>query len=377
MTRHILVVEDSTTVSMAISSALGGAGFRTTVCGTCAAAREALWGEGRFALVILDVVLPDGDGRSVLREIRRDPELKGLPVLLLSSAADVGHRMYGLNVGATGYIGKPCEGGYLVRRVQEALRLREDPPDSGAGPAGAKILLVDDSPTFLASMTEQLQQEGHEVVQARSGVDALNLLAVDQVDCVILDLLMPRLDGIETCRRIRDMPEREGVPIMILTGSDEPSARIAAKNAGADEFGLKSQSVGGSLQRLLQKRPAGGPPAEGGRGDAQPPASAGEPVSRPTNSLFERVVAASGLPPQLGRATIERACQSMGVDPATLSPGDLLRVVSVIAEALKPYLGEEQRLQRVGVMTALARLAERSVQGAVIEGAAREKDKSN
>jgi DNA-binding response OmpR family regulator len=379
MARHILVVEDSTTVSMAIRSALDGAGFQITVCGTCAAARAALWGETRFALVILDVILPDGDGRAILREVRRDPGLKGLPVLLLSSAAEIGNRMYGLNVGADGYIGKPCEGGYLVRRVQEALRMHEDTLGSEAGPpqGGAKILLVDDSPTFLASMAEQLQQEGHEVVQARSGADALNLLAVDQVDCVILDLLMPRLDGIETCRRIRDMPERQGLPIMILTGSDEPSARSAARNAGADEFGLKSQPVDGWLQKLLQKQRAGRPPAQESQGDARPPAGASEVVSRPINNLFERVVAVSGLPSQLGRVTIERACQSVGIDPVTLSPGDLLRALSAITEALKPHLGDEQRLQRMEVMTALARLAERSAQGAASEGAVREKDRGN
>jgi hypothetical protein len=95
------------------------------------------------------------------------------------------------------------------------------------------------------------------------------------------------------------------------------------------------------------------------------------------SNLFERVVAACGLPPQLGRPTIERACQGMGVDPATLSPGDLLRALSAITEALRPHLGHEQLLQRVQVMTALARLAERSAKGTVNEGPPRETDKGN
>jgi len=153
----VLIVDDSLTVRADLIDALEGAGIRTRGCSTLAEARSALgapvaanaavatstptaWGRvtdgsplapnrgnGRsdpapVRLVILDPLLPDGDGLALLREIRGSAVTADVPVLMLSSEAEVRDRARGLLVGATGYVGKPYDRGQVVSRAGELLR---------------------------------------------------------------------------------------------------------------------------------------------------------------------------------------------------------------------------------------------------------------
>ena len=369
MKAHVLIVDDSLTVRMDLAEAFDEAGFTTAVCGSVAEALAAI-AERLPALAILDVVLPDGDGVALLSELRAREDTAALPIILLSTEAEVADRIRGLTHGASEYIGKPYDGAYVVARAaalvhahdgvrtrpralvvddsvtyREALgevlrsegydttltasgeeglrraaelhpdvvvvdgvmpgmggatvvrRLRLDPGlsatpclmltaaegraaemaalDAGAdayvcksdGPAmvlarlkamlraapetrergsdasllGPKrILAVDDSVTYLEGLAEVLRDEGYEVIKAPSGEAALELLAVERVDCILLDLLMPGLSGTETCRRVKGAKELRNVPLIMLTALGEPEAMIEGINAGADDYVSKA-----------------------------------------------------------------------------------------------------------------------------------------
>ena len=88
----------------------------------------------------------------------------------------------------------------------EGPRFGEQSSQSLMGPK--KILAVDDSETYLQQIAQELRAEGYDVVLARSGEEALELLAAQPVDCILLDLLMPGIGGHETCRRIKSTPWR-------------------------------------------------------------------------------------------------------------------------------------------------------------------------
>ncbi len=103
-----------------------------------------------------------------------------------------------------------------------------------------KILTVDDSPTYLHELAEALRKEGYDIIPARSGKEALELLEVEQVDCILLDLLMPDLSGQETCRLIKQTPAWRSVPLLILTAVEETKAMVEGINAGADDYIPKS-----------------------------------------------------------------------------------------------------------------------------------------
>lgn len=103
-----------------------------------------------------------------------------------------------------------------------------------------KILAVDDEPLYLRLLKVNLEPEGYEVLTASNGETALELVASKQPDLVILDVMMPKLDGITTCERIRQF---SNVPIIILTARGEEQDRVRGLDVGADDYVVKPFSV--------------------------------------------------------------------------------------------------------------------------------------
>ncbi len=102
---------------------------------------------------------------------------------------------------------------------------------------GRKILVVDDEPTFVRLIEQVLTNEGYEVFKANNGLEALRLLFVQKPDLVLLDVIMPRMDGWQTCQRIREISD---VPIIMLTGKKKAEEDIVrGLDYGADEYLFK------------------------------------------------------------------------------------------------------------------------------------------
>lgn len=125
----------------------------------------------------------------------------------------------------------------------------------------SRILLVDDEPAILASVAPLLQSRGYAVTTAASGHRALEALATDAPDLVVLDLGLPDLDGIEVCRQIR---ARRAVPIIVLSARHGETDKVAALDAGADDYVTKPF---GSEELLARVR------AAIRRGETVPPAT--------------------------------------------------------------------------------------------------------
>ena len=111
-----------------------------------------------------------------------------------------------------------------------------------------RILVVDDEHAVLQALRRVLTHEGYEVRAARSGTDALELAASEQLDLVLLDVLMPPPDGLEVCRRLR--AEGNAVPILMLTARSEVADRVAGLDAGADDYLAKPFSLDELLARV-------------------------------------------------------------------------------------------------------------------------------
>jgi signal transduction histidine kinase len=191
----------------------------------------------------VDGVLPGIDGATVIRRIRLDAALRTLPCLLLTASEDRGAEVRALDAGADAFVRKEEEIPVIIARLNAMLRSAgEQLPKQGmaslVGPK--KILAVDDSETFLQGVAEALRAEGCEVVLARSGEEALDLLAVQSVDCVLLDLVMPGIGGRETCRRVKSAPSMRDIPIVMLTSVEDRDAIIEGLSAGADDYIAKS-----------------------------------------------------------------------------------------------------------------------------------------
>ncbi len=99
-----------------------------------------------------------------------------------------------------------------------------------------KILLVDDEPDILEFMSYNLNKEGFEVFTSTNGKDAIRIATQEKPSLIILDVMMPDLDGIETCRVIRETPELKEVLVAFLTARNEDYSQIAGFDAGADDY---------------------------------------------------------------------------------------------------------------------------------------------
>jgi two-component system, OmpR family, response regulator MprA len=113
---------------------------------------------------------------------------------------------------------------------------------------GVKILVVDDDAAVRESLRRALQLEGYAVELAEDGEEALERVTSNGVDAVVLDVAMPRLDGLEACRRLR--ATGSSLPVLMLTARDEVSDRVAGLDAGADDYVVKPFALEELLARL-------------------------------------------------------------------------------------------------------------------------------
>ncbi len=99
-----------------------------------------------------------------------------------------------------------------------------------------KILIVDDEPDILEFLQYNLKKEGYNVVTAGDGKQALDVAAAEKPDLIILDIMMPVLDGVEACRQLRSKKEFKETPIAFLTARDEDFSQITALDVGGDDY---------------------------------------------------------------------------------------------------------------------------------------------
>jgi two-component system, NtrC family, sensor kinase len=254
---RILIVDDSLTVRMDLGEAFEMAGFTNTLCSTLSEARGVL-STSSYDLIILDVLLPDGDGIEFLREIRTTPSTVGIPVMLLSSEGEVRDRVRGLNTGADDYVGKPYDQSYVVARARELLRKKETPTESSQA---RTVLVIDDSPTFREELKSALESSGYTVLTAETGEDGLRAAVDTRPAVIVVDGVLPGIDGSTVIRRIRADAVLRSTPCILLTASEERSGELRALDAGADAYVRKEEDTQVILARVTAVLRSAGAPA--------------------------------------------------------------------------------------------------------------------
>ena len=163
--------------------------------------------ELRPILITLDVLMPGKDGWAVLRELKADPELHDIPVVMISmlDGSDMGFAL-----GATDYLAKPVDREHL-----RALLARHC-----AAPGVAQVLVVDDDAETRDLLGRMLDQEGCAVAEAGNGKEALARVAEHKPDLILLDLMMPVMDGFEFTRELRKQDAGRDIPIIVSTAKD-------------------------------------------------------------------------------------------------------------------------------------------------------------
>jgi DNA-binding response OmpR family regulator len=244
MTAPVLIVDDSLTVRADLEEAFAARDIATIGCATMAEAR-AVMARQQVGLMVLDVVLPDGDGIELLRTVRATAAGASLPVLVLSNEAQVNDRIRGMLTGSNDYVGKPYDRDRLVARAVQLLRATGAPVDDSP-----QVLVIDDSLTYREQLAELLRGEGYQVALAHSGEEGLRALALRRPAAVVVDGVLPGMDGAAVVRKLRLDPALRTVPCILLTGADEEGAELHALDSGADAFVRKGGDAGVLLARL-------------------------------------------------------------------------------------------------------------------------------
>jgi PAS domain S-box-containing protein len=237
--RRVLLIDESSIFRNEFRQSLEGAGYHV---------REAATGEEGFALaaadrpdaVVVDGTLPGIDGATAVRRLKSDTALQSTPCLLLTGTEGTDDELRALEAGADAYVRKSEDPGVILARLAALLRGEVATGGETIFPSPRRLLAVDDSLTYLQELGSQLRQEGYDVVLARSGEEALELLAAQPVDGILLDLIMPGLSGQNTCKRIKQRADWRDIPLVMLTARDDRDAMIEGINAGADDYVAKS-----------------------------------------------------------------------------------------------------------------------------------------
>ena len=257
----ILAVEDDEVLAALYASVLGKAGLAVVAAPTLAAADSALR-EHDVAVVLLDLFLPDGDGRSWLRGLRADPARAALPVIVIAGSAVAEAQVDFFELGVPTIITKPVSPQVLSAAVHAALNRRAQqaaptPPPAPSAPRPGVVLLAEDDDVVAALVQHRLTREGFQVLRAQDGVGALEVARSSALGLVILDIMLPGMDGFELLGRLRKDARTATVPIIMLTGLGGERDVERALALGADDYVLKPFSpveLTARVNRLVRAR---------------------------------------------------------------------------------------------------------------------------
>ena len=188
--------------------------------------------------VLLDVEMPQMNGWAVLHAIRSDPMLAHTPVIM---ASVVNEQSLGYALGATDYLVKPIDWGTLKGAIAR-LRVRSE---------AGEVLLVDDDPDARERLRTMLSREGWTVTQAQNGQEALACVEASMPALILLDLMMPVMDGFEFLQALRSTAAGQGVPVVVLTAKDMTTEELNVLASQADRVVRKGSLSLGDLVREL------------------------------------------------------------------------------------------------------------------------------
>jgi two-component system alkaline phosphatase synthesis response regulator PhoP len=213
---YVMIVDDDPDILEGITAILETRDYRLATARDGLQCMELIQQETPD-LLILDMMMPRMDGFAVIQELRSDPKYVGLPIIILTTVIeDAAYRRYELETGLAmdvqAYIEKPAPPDEIIRKVSAIV---EQP----------YIIVADDDPDILEAITTVLESHPYQVASANDGQQCLEMVRKRMPDLLILDLLMPRMDGFAVIRELRSEPSSADLPILVLTTVVEDASR--------------------------------------------------------------------------------------------------------------------------------------------------------
>lgn len=246
----VLVVEDNATQRGILGEMLENWGLRAILCPDVATAMDVLEqaeeDKDEIKLVIVDWVLPDGDGIDFAKKIHGYPRRKKLPMILLTSVSDGSPGKEVDAVGISKVVNKPIKQSLLLDAVMLATGLGVRKPQKRRSESrqdkravnSMSILLAEDGKVNQLVAVRLLERRGHQVTVVENGREAIDLSLAQAFDVILMDIQMPVMSGYEACREIRDREKKTGghVAIIAMTAHAMPGDREECLEVGMDDY---------------------------------------------------------------------------------------------------------------------------------------------
>ena len=230
MSRIVLAIDDDPDVIYLLEENLRDAGYQVLGAGTGDEGLRRARELQPFAIT-LDIMMPRRDGWSVLHALKTDPATRDIPVIVLSI---VDNRELGFRLGAVDYLLKPFDRGVILSALGRLA------------PRQGRLLVIDDDPNVADLVRQLLEGEPYEIEAAADGAEGLEVVGRARPDVILLDLMMPRMDGFAFLERLRRDPEAWRIPVIVLT----------ARTLSAFEAGMLADRVHTVVQKTGLERGA-------------------------------------------------------------------------------------------------------------------------
>ena len=233
MAKTVLIVEDNELNMKLFHDLLEASGYETVQTRNGLEAID-LARAHRPDLILMDIQLPEVSGLEVTKWLKEDDDLRSIPVIAVTAFAMKGDEERIRQGGCEAYISKPISVPHFIETVKSYL-----------GDADPSVCCDDDRayprrrrhPRPMSSCSKRgWRAEYFEVLTAMNGAEAIDICERGQCDVVLLDVMMPGMDGFEVCRRLKADPRTAHIPVVMITALDQPSDRVAGLEAGADDF---------------------------------------------------------------------------------------------------------------------------------------------
>ena len=323
--------------------------------------------------ILIDLLLPQLDGWSVTRKLRAEPWAQGIPIIAVSALAMPADRALALEAGCDDFVSKPyapaelravlaryfAVGGTAAKPVREEDAHALETPSEMLG----KVLVVDDERGNVELLVRRLRAIGCQTVEAFSGTEALDVAARELPDAILLDVMMPGMDGWETCRQLKGDPATADLQVIFVTARDRAEDVAKGFEVGGMDYvpkpfesleltaRVRSAIVRKKLRDDLKKKNEDLHRLERSRQELI--GMLGHDIRNLANSVvaFLQLVGHGQLTPERPEFS-----QLLGLSEANVT--ELLRMVNALLDV---YRMEEGRLEVMPQVSALVEIARRSL----------------
>ncbi|MEE8203015.1 MAG: PleD family two-component system response regulator [Alphaproteobacteria bacterium] len=252
MSARVLVVDDQP-LNVKVLEAKLSSEYYEVISATDGASALAAMREEKPDIVLLDIMMPGMDGFEVCRQMKADPSLVHIPVIVITALSEARDRVRGLEAGADDFLTKPINENALFARLRSLLRIKlsldelrlrdqtsqqlglTEDGDAAANESKARILLIEDLPGDAKLVREVLSRE-HEVVHVTDTETALRTASIEPFDLIIISVELKDSDGLRLCSQLRSRDVTRNLPLLVLIAENATTKLAKALDLGVSDY---------------------------------------------------------------------------------------------------------------------------------------------